>query len=67
MNIDYSNNLGRTSVKSLIQTLQKIVDDNPDINFHKVGARLNDGTSMSSAGLTQWEHKGCKRVCVDIY
>ena len=66
MDIEYYN-LRRPSVKYLIQTLQKIVDDNPDINFHKVGATLNDEYIMNGAELVQWEHKWCKRVCVDIY
>lgn len=65
--IDYSINLGKPSVKSLIATLQKIVDDNPDINFHKVGVSLNDEYDYATARLQQWESFGKKRVCVDVY
>ena len=67
MNIDY-HNLGKPSVKGLIAMLQKIVDDNPDINFHKVGVSLNGGEyDFKSVELEEWEHKGKHRVCVDIY
>lgn len=67
MNIDYSINLGKPSVKGLIAMLQKIVEDNPDINFHKVGVSLNSEYDMSFAELQRWEDKGRQRVNVDIY
>jgi hypothetical protein len=66
MNIDYSINLGRPSVKSLIAALQKIVDDNPEINFHKVGVTLNDEYNYDYVTMQQWETLGKQRVCVDI-
>lgn len=67
MDIDYSINLGRPSVKSLIAALQKIVDDNPEINFQKVGVSLNDEYDYSDVGLQQWESLGMKRVCVGVW
>ena len=65
MNIDYYN-LGKPSMKSLIRALQKIVEDNPDINFNKVGVSLNEEYDMKHVELKHWEYKGNKRVCVDI-
>lgn len=66
MNIDY-HNLGKPSVKGLIAMLQKIVDDNPDINFHKVGVSLNDEYDFTNVELRRWEYRLGERVNVDIY
>lgn len=66
MNIDYNINLGKPSVKYLISALQKIVDDNPEINFHKVGVSLNNEYDFSQVEFHQWGHDDKLRVCIDI-
>ncbi len=65
MNIDYFN-LGKLSVKGLIIELQKIVDDNPHINFHKVGVGCNEEYDILYADLKQWEYKGKQRFQIDL-
>lgn len=66
MDIDYSLNLGKPSVKYIISALQKIVDDNPEINFHKVGVCSMDGKSIDYVELASWEYKGNMRFSIEV-
>lgn len=66
MKVDYFSS-GEPSVLWLITELQQIVNDNPAIDFNKVGVTLNSGEyTLNRVGLIDWQHKGMSRFCVDI-
>lgn len=61
-------NLGNPSVKGLILSLQKIVDDNPDIDFRKVGVILSpENHHFHNTVLSKWYYNDKQRCIVTIY
>lgn len=70
MEIDYWVNSTRYSVMDLIRDLGAIVQDNPHLDFERIGVSLNDEYTAVKAKLESWEpigKEGVLRYNVDIY
>ena len=70
MEIEYWENSTCYSVMALIRDLQCTVDNNPHIDFERIGVSLNDEYTASNVCLEKWEPIGSPgkvRYCMDIY
>lgn len=67
MTIEYCKKPNQQSVYDLIESLESMINNNPDIDFSEVTVFLNSEYEYSNVKLDTWKHLGKDRVAVDIY